>query len=333
MSIPRIVVVGASSGGVEALRTLVKTLPADFPAPICIVMHVAPTAPDVMPEILSRAGELEAVSAVTGMRIESGLIYLAPPDHHLLIEPGRLRVTKGPKENRSRPAVDPLFQSAASVYGPAAIGVILTGDLDDGTAGLWTLKRLGGIAIVEDPTHALYPSMPASAQRHVEVDFVQPLEAIGPLLAELVTNDDVRARMATPESVEIEMNIANGSNAIDVGVERLGEPSSFACPECHGVLLKIKEEYGLRFRCHTGHAYSVESLIAAIDDAIEDAVWNAARALEEKGLLFDQLAAAIETRDSGSAASLRSRGREVRRQSERIRQVTFERQSDKEVLR
>src|SRR5687767_8151066 len=181
----RIVVIGTSAGGIDALRTIAAALPADFPAPIAVVMHSAPDSPGVLHEIIDRAGPLSALRARNGQRLEAGRIYVAPPDRHLLIEPGRVRVTRGPKENRFRPAIDPLFRSAAQVYGPAAIGVILTGNLDDGTAGLWAMKKLGGTAVVQDPSDALFPSMPTSALTHVPVDHCVPLSEMVPLLARL----------------------------------------------------------------------------------------------------------------------------------------------------
>src|SRR5919112_699348 len=170
MATPHIIVVGASGGGIEALRTLVSGLPADFPTPICVVLHTSPQAPGILCDILARVGPLKATNAVNGERLRPGHIYVAPPDYHLLVEPGKLRVTKGPRENRFRPAIDPLFRSAAQVYGPAVVGVVLTGNLDDGTAGLWAIKQLGGTAVVQDPRDAPAPSMPASALRGVRVD-------------------------------------------------------------------------------------------------------------------------------------------------------------------
>src|SRR5215210_6092081 len=170
-----IVVVGTSAGGVEALRVLVGGLPADFAGSVFVVMHTAPDSPGVLAQILDRSGPLPAANASNRERIRPGRIYVAPPDSHLLLEPGVVRVTHGPKENRFRPAIDPLFRSAAQTYGPQAIGVILTGGLDDGTAGLWAIKRLGGTALVQDPEEALVDSMPRSALRHVEVDYCLPL--------------------------------------------------------------------------------------------------------------------------------------------------------------
>lgn len=333
MRAKHLVVVGASAGGIEALRTLVGGLPSDFPAPVCVVMHTAPHSPGVLADILRRAGVLNAVNASNGERLRPGHIYVAPPDCHLLVEPGILRVTKGPRENRFRPAVDPLFRSAAQVYGPATIGVLLTGSLDDGTAGLWAVKQLGGVAVVQDPADALYPEMPQNAIQSVNVDHVIPLTEIAPLLVELtsvpVAERPVaeRGALAVAEQMDIEVRIAKEQNAVNAGVERVGEPSTWACPECHGVLLQLKEGGRIRFRCHTGHAYSVSSLIAAVSEAIEDSLWNTVRALEEGGLLLHRMAEHVKSSHNGlDAQQLVDRAEEARRQAEAIRKLATERE-------
>ncbi len=208
MRTKHVVVIGASAGGIEALRGLVSKLPKDFSAPICIVLHTSPYAPAVLGEILSRAGPLPAASALDFEHLQPGRIYVAPPDCHLLIEPGRVRVTKGPCENHFRPAIDPLFRSAGQVYGPAAIGVILTGNTGDGTAGLWAIKQLGGSTIVQDPADARYPAMAQDALRHVRVDYCVPLSGIAPLLVRLTSLEPAEAvEAAAPSSVEAEVKI------------------------------------------------------------------------------------------------------------------------------
>ncbi len=199
----QIVVIGASSGGFEALRTLAGGLPRDFPSPICVVIHTSADSPGVIHEIVGRATPLTTVSLHDSRTLEAGTMYFAAPDHHLLVEPDRVHATKGPKENRFRPAIDPLFRTAAQVFGPRAVGVILTGNLDDGTAGLATIKQLGGTAIVQDPRDALYPSMPQSALSHVNVDYCVPLADIAPLLIELTRRTGTPAlpsRRATTNS-------------------------------------------------------------------------------------------------------------------------------------
>src|SRR5439155_14810652 len=201
-----IVVVGASAGGVEALATLVSTLPPKLPAAIFVVLHISAHSPSFVSDILSRSGLLEAVQASDGMEIKHGRIYVAPPDHHMLVERGNVRVVRGPKENRHRPAVDPLFRSAAEAYGPRVVGVVLTGGLDDGTAGLLAVKRRGGIAVVQDPEEALYSSMPLSALTHVEVDYRLPLSGIGPLLVRLASEQAEEDR-EYPLSKDMEMKL------------------------------------------------------------------------------------------------------------------------------
>ena len=324
----KIVVIGTSAGGIETLRTLVGGLPGDFAAPICVVMHTSPQSPAVLPQIVSRAGRLPAATAKSGDRLVPGRIYVAPPDCHLLVEPGRVRVAKGPKENRFRPAIDPLFRSAAQVYGPRAIGVILTGNLDDGTAGLWAIKQLGGCAIVQDPVDALFPSMPRSALHHVKVDHCVPVADIASLLVRLTSEPrELPEEVAVPSEMEIEVNIAKEQNPVDAAVEKIGEPSSYACPECHGVLLQLKEAGRIRFRCHTGHAYSVDSLLSAVSEGVEDSLWNAIRALEEAGLLMHRMAEHLQAgHDGKEARALLQRAEEARRQSDAIRQLVTERE-------
>src|SRR4051812_13963699 len=242
MPAKQLVVVGASAGGIEALRAVVAGLPPDFAAPICVVLHTAPQSPGVLDAILSRAGPLPATNARDQERLVPGHIYVAPPDYHLLIEPGRVRVTKGPRENRFRPAIDPLFRSAAQVYGPAAIGVVLTGNLDDGTAGLWAVKQLGGTAIVQHPDDALFPAMPTSALRHVKVDYSVPLPELPPLLVKLTSEVPAESvAVPVPPAMEVEVKIAKEEHPVDAGLGGIAKPSVYACPECHGVLLQLEE--------------------------------------------------------------------------------------------
>jgi two-component system chemotaxis response regulator CheB len=182
-----IIVVGASAGGVGALVKLAKSLPADLPTAVFVVLHIPAQTPSLLPDILNRAGPLHALHPPDNTEIKHGHIYIAPPDHHLLIAQGHVHIARGPRESRHRPAVDPLFRSAAIAYGPRVIGVVLTGALDDGTAGLLAIKQRGGIAVVQDPQDALYPGMPQSAVDHVQVDYCVPLADMGALLAGLVS--------------------------------------------------------------------------------------------------------------------------------------------------
>jgi two-component system chemotaxis response regulator CheB len=318
---------GASAGGIEALRELVAALPADFPAPICVVMHTSPQSPGILDSILLRAGRLAANNARDRERLAPGQIYVAPPNCHLLVEPGIVRVTRGPRENRFRPAIDPLFRSAAQVFGPAAIGVVLTGNLDDGTAGLWAIKQLGGTAIVQGPDDALFPSMPATALQHVRVDYSLPLAQIGPMLVQLTAAPVVEpADSPVSRSLEVEVKIAKEQNPLAAGLSEVFTPSTFTCPECHGVLMELEEGHRIRFRCHTGHAYSLDSLVAAVSEGIEDSLWIAIRALEEGEMLMRRVADHLATHSADAARPLTERADEARRQSDMIRRIVWDRE-------
>lgn len=196
-----LVVVGASAGGVEALRLIVASLPRDFPGAVCVVLHIPPQAPSVLPRILGRAGRIRCVAAEDGMALTGGTLYVAPPDHHLLVEPGRVRVLRGPRENGHRPAVDPLFRTAAHSYGRRVVGVVLSGNLDDGTRGLREIVRQGGVAVAQAPDDAPFPSMPKSAIAHVAVAHVLAVPSIGPLLVDLARGGDAGR---APEEVPVD---------------------------------------------------------------------------------------------------------------------------------
>ncbi|WP_018622195.1 chemotaxis protein CheB [Spirosoma luteum] len=292
-----IIVIGASAGGVYALKELVMALPASFPASIFVVLHKSATEPSYLPQILSQAGQLPADHPEDGTSIQSGHIYIAPPDRHLLLEPGRVLVRKGPKENRFRPSIDALFRSAAYTYGPRVIGVVLTGMLDDGTSGMWSIKRLGGISIIQDPGEALYPSMPESVRQHVAVDHCVRLAQLPVLLAELV-QESVEQGLTLSEGevtrMATEMKIMEGDKSGEMDGMNVGELSSLTCPECHGTLARIEEGTLTRYRCHTGHGFSAKTLLSGIQESVEDSVWNAIRALEEAIMLLEQTAKGLE---------------------------------------
>lgn len=285
-----LIVIGASAGGIEALKSLVAGLPAALPAALLVVVHTSPQSPQLLAHILAQAGPLPAAYAVEGTVIEPGQIYVAPPDHHLLVEQGQLRVTHGPKENRFRPAIDPLFRSAAYSYGPRVIGIILSGMLDDGTVGLWAIKNRGGVTLVQEPSEALYASMPQSALRHVAVDYRVRVTEIGPLLARLVAEPLMNeGEVSMDKTLDIETQIALGAPAVPSGVLDLGTPSLYTCPECHGVLLQLAVGPVVRFRCHTGHAYTLASLLAEVSESVEQTLWNAMRLMEEQLFLLRQV--------------------------------------------
>ena len=288
----RSIVIGASAGGVEALQAVVARLPAELPAPVFVVLHLPPYAASALPEILTRAGPLPAIHPPDGTPIKAGVIYVAPPDHHLLIEAGAVAVKKGPKENRFRPSVDALFRSAAYVCGPRAIGVILSGALDDGTSGLWSIKRLGGITIVQQPSQAQVDTMPRSALEYVEVDYTLPAAEISALLGHLVQEPlppGMREASETTTRMATEVQVAAEGGAFQKGIMQLGELTPFTCPECHGVLVRIVEGKMSRFRCHTGHAYSDSALLEAVMETTGEMLWQVIRSFEEAAMLLNHM--------------------------------------------
>jgi two-component system chemotaxis response regulator CheB len=302
-----IVVIGASAGGVEALLELVTTLPKDFPAPIFVVQHVAPYSPSLMPQLLSRVSALPAKHPENGETIEPGVIYVAPPDHHLLIEDDHVLVTRGPKENRFRPSIDALFRSAAYTYGPRVIGVVLTGYLDDGTSGLWSVQRLGGLVVVQDPADAHFPAMPINALEFVTADYIVPLSQIGSLLTRLTTEPPASKPHVTQEEMallKIEFTIAKQENAFELGIIDKGKLTSFTCPDCHGALTQLVEGNIIRYRCHTGHAYTVNALLSEVTDSVESMLYQSMRGLEETKMLLQNLGSHFEQEAQPTVADL-----------------------------
>lgn len=321
------IVIGASIGGLEALQALLPGVQPDTPAAIFIVWHMSAESLGLLPDLLHHVSPLPVSNARDGEPIRAGHIYVAPPDQHLLIEPGHVRLTRGPKENRFRPAVDPLFRSAAVAYGPRVVGVVLSGALDDGTAGLWQIKDRGGVAVVQDSLDAMQPSMPSSAVRNVKVDHVLPARKIGPLLNELARMP-VEEQGVPPVSdqLNIETRIAMEDNALQAGVMKLGKPSPFTCPECHGTLLHVQDGTLLHFRCHTGHAYSINSLLTDVGESIEQALWNAIRAIDERVMLLNHVADHIrEQGDTVGAEQFAAHGREAEQQSQLVRLAALRR--------
>ncbi len=328
-----IVVVGASAGGVEALRTLVSGLPADFAASLLIVMPLAPDYPSQLPEILQRVTRLPVTRGTDGEAIQAGHIYVAQPNHHLLLEPGRIRITVGPKENRFRPAVDVLFRSAAWAYGAQATGVVLTGALDDGSSGLLAIKSRGGRAVIQDPKDAFVSSMPQNALKYVDADHVVPVAQMGTLLAHLVCqpieSQDMKKEASVPaefaQQMDSEVGIAMGDNGRMREIMALGEFTPFTCPECHGVLVKIVEGKLTRFRCHTGHAFTLNYLLSEVTQYNEDVIMSALRSLEETEMLLTHTRKHFEDNNDYQAAEAISRKVEqVKRQAAMVKQAAME---------
>lgn len=335
-NVHRIIVIGASTGGFEAFKKIVKDLPPDFSTPVFIVWHMSPNIRGILPNVLNDLNTIYAAHAYDKEPIKPNRIYVAPPDHHLLVEEGRVRITRGPKENRFRPAVDPLFRSAAYAYGNRVIGVVLTGALDDGTAGLWRIKHNGGIAIVQDPTDAEVSSMPENAMREVKVDFSVPLAEMAELLVKL-SNEKItsNAKVMKDEKTKIEIDIAAEHNALEKGSLDLGEFSAFTCPECHGVLTKIMDGKLARFRCHTGHAFSADTLMATLTEKIEDSLYSAIRGMDECILLLNHIGDHYaEANDPKLAAVYFRKAKETAERSAMIRKtVLVHEQLSKEKLR
>jgi two-component system chemotaxis response regulator CheB len=285
-----IIVIGASAGGVEALMTVFRGLPADLPAAVFVVLHIPAHAPSVLPKIIERVTPLHVAHAIDGQPIQTGHVYVAVPDHHLLIQQDRVRVLRGPHENLHRPGIDPLFRSAARYYGPRVVGVVLTGALDDGTAGLQAIKTRGGVAVAQDPEEALYASMPRSAITHVAVDHVLPLADIPLRLMQLARQPAADGTTyPLPHGMELETTLMEMEQSTFHAEERSGTPSKFSCPECKGVLYEIDDNNLTRFRCRTGHGYSVETMMAEQADALEQALYVALNTLEENMVMVRRL--------------------------------------------
>jgi two-component system chemotaxis response regulator CheB len=299
----RVVVCGASAGGVSALRALVAALRPDFPAALLIVLHTAPYGRSLLPDLLRIAGKLPAEHAHHGQKIEPGHIYVAPPDRHLLVEDSHMHLWYGPKENLSRPAIDPTLRSAAAAYGQRAIGVILSGFLDDGTAGLFELKRQGGIAIVQNPEEAEHSDMPLSALQHVEVDHVARINEIAQLLNKL-TDGEVR-----------------GAERMERSDRMMITPTTLTCPECRGSLEEIKAGALLEFRCRVDHRYTAESVIAAHTETQERTLWAAIVAVDEGADLMERVAGQVT---ADIAEQLRQRAGRNRDAAARIRKIVDE---------
>lgn len=278
-----IVVIGTSAGGLAALVKLVGQLQADFAAPILVVQHISADATgNVVLDTLNKQGKLTCAHAKSGEYPLTGHLYLAPPDHHLMLdEDGKILVTKGAQENRSRPAIDPLFRSAAVAFGNRLIGILLTGYLDDGTAGMKVIKRCGGTCMVQDPADAEYPDMPQNALNQVKMDYCLPLSEMGGLLYQLISRK-VGKRKPVPKDILIESKIAERVLSDLASVNALGEQVPFNCPGCGGVLWQVDSGSSLRFRCHTGHAYTAASLLAEQTKKIEETMWIALRMFEER---------------------------------------------------
>jgi two-component system chemotaxis response regulator CheB len=329
-----IIVIGASAGGVEAAAAVARGLPADLPAAVFVVVHFPSWSRSVLPQILERAGPLPAAHAVDGESIRPGRIYVAPPGVHLLLHGDTVRLVAGPRENGAIPAVDPLFRSAARWCGERVIGVVLSGNLDDGTAGLVAIKHRGGLAVAQDPEQALFDGMPRNAVETALVDHVVPLERIGSLLGELAaTRPGVDPRGARhplnlvrgesmDERMERETALFEMQPAELGDDDRPGELSGFTCPECHGALWEIHEGDVLRYRCRVGHGYTAEAMLAEQGRDVEVALWIAFRALRERAALCRRMGQRMADRGQhGMAARQHEEAADAEQRAAMLRQV------------
>jgi two-component system chemotaxis response regulator CheB len=283
-----VVAIGASAGGVEALSNLVPSLSRDLPYAYLVTMHVPASAPSILARIIDRNGPLTAVTAEHDTKLEAGHIYVAPPDHHLLVTGHRLVLSRGPTENGHRPAINALFRSVALQFGPRAIGILLSGVLDDGVLGLKAIRSRGGVTIAQAPDDALFPAMPNNAATAGVVDRQDRAADIGAALEELARREIAELTLERDVAMELENRIAMSTRfATNFDTQALGSASGYTCPDCNGSLTKITMN---NFRCHVGHAWSPDSLLAARDAEVENALWIALRSLQEKSKLARQLA-------------------------------------------
>ncbi len=307
-----IAVVGASAGGVEALRGLVAAFPADLDCAVVVVLHVAPNGSSVLAQILDRSGALPAATAQHGDELAHGCIYVAPSDRHVLVDGGGLVLSGGPRENGHRPAIDPTMRTAAEAYGAACCGLVLSGTRDDGTAGLAAVKAAGGLALVQDPAEALYGAMPRSAIEHVEVDAVDVVQGLAARLAQAAGNS------GAGHPVALGTDVGPGSFG-GAGPAPLG--TRFTCPDCGGVLLEALGNGVVQLRCSVGHAYSPESLAAEHGREVERVLWAAFRALEDRTALMQRMSdRAASGSHPGSAATFARQAEDSRRHSQLIRE-------------
>ena len=322
-----IIVIGASRGGLDALRQLVSQLPRDLSASLVIVTHMPPRGPSLLGDLLSASGPLRAAPGIDGEPLVAGRIYVAVPDHHLLIAQDHIRLSRGPKESHARPSVDVLFRSAAWHAGPRVIGIVLTGQLDDGTAGLWAVKEHGGIAIVQDPAQAAFPSMPQSALDHVPVDHTVRIEEL-PALLQRLTHEWLPESQDIDmgdQKLQIETGIALENNALKIGVRSLGSPSFHTCPECHGSMVGIQDGPIRRYRCHTGHGFSQGALAEHGLANVETTLWSALAQLEEHEVLLRELTEEAQKSERAELAQHYARQTEkMKTLAERMRQLALD---------
>lgn len=300
-----IIVIGFSAGGVEALTRVIRDLPSELPAAILIAHHFPAHSISALPRILSRVGKIHAAHGVDGERIRPGHIYVSRPERHLLVDGDRIQLSRGPKENGNRPAIDPLFRTAARSYGPRVIAVLLSGTLDDGTDGMRVVKACGGLTVVQRPEDALFGDMPSNAMQLVPVDYVESAAGLGALLTRLVSEPaavpEEGGLAMTPHPVDPPDPTARGTSSLEEHTLR-GPPTPLTCPDCGGALWELQESEVVRYRCHVGHSFSDEAMLAAQASRLESSLWSAIRTLKEKAELARRLSSRMEARGLRRAA-------------------------------
>ena len=319
-----IIVVGASAGGVDALRKLFSQFPQDLQASFFVVLHVPAESPGLLANIIAQVSPLKVKAATDGEPIQLGHVYVAPADFHLLVKPGYMHLHRGPKENRHRPAIDPLFRSAAVAYRAQTVGVILTGYQDDGTSGLLAIKRCGGIAVVQDPDDADYPEMPQSAITEVEVDYQLPLHKMGSIIQQIVEQPAALIEKV-PQDIVMEARIAEQTMSNISGEERLGHLVPMSCPECSGPLWQIDSDKVRRYRCHVGHGFTAKALMADQDEVLENTLWSAMRTMEERANMAFAIAKNEENRGRKLTAQIyQERAKISKEHAQTIRKLLVE---------
>lgn len=291
-STPYIIVIGASAGGVEAILDIVPNLPEDINAAIFVVLHMPPHGVTNLHHVINNKSTIPAVLAEDEMSIERGKIYCARPDMHLILEKNKVLLRRGPRENHYRPAVDVLFRSAALHFKEKTIGVVLSGTLNDGTSGMWTIKEAGGITITQSASDALFDGMPSSAEEFAQIDYTLPAKEMGKLLGNLTHIQIKPVKKMNQQQLATlrkEIDIAKNKNALKMGIYQERELTPYTCPDCHGALVKIEEGDLVRFRCHTGHSYTADALLAGITENIENDLWQVMRGMEEGNLLLESI--------------------------------------------
>ena len=317
----RIVAIGGSAGAIGAVKRMCASMPSQLPAAVCIVVHVGSLGDNLLASILNDCCPFPVHTAEEAQKLEAGKAYVAPADHHLLVMDGVIRLGHGPRENMARPAIDRLFRSVGLAYGPRAIGVVLTGMLNDGASGLADLRRCGGVTLVQNPSDAVEAEMPLEALRSTDVDYRAAASEIGDLITSLLA-DPPSAATQCPDSVRLEVDIALGRPIGAAEIAKIGGPSTLSCPDCSGVFTEIRQAPPLRFRCQVGHAYTGEALDERQQAGLDDAMRVALRIVEERAVLADKMARqAHRTGMRLSAADYDKRAAEARRHADVLREA------------